>query len=960
MNLDSIQGKIDPQNGSASRTAEERLTSIDRDFVAPQLRNLEQPDVPSPLLNRTWTQLTIKSIKDIVEGLIKDGADVDLRDAQGKTSLEFLVQYYSTLWRISSDKEPTLDLIKLLVLNHTTQLTLIEKTNYFDDAELKKLVQGARLLEAAIQKNSDEAKKLIAAGATIDFIDKEYKSALYYLKRIDNEDLQQFIQKSLNERLRDAIKQMNGQDVRRYLNLQIEIEPATLTAALESRDEPVQELFLCELALQLFLAVKRTDKEAAQKYLNLGAPFDYIYKGDPEAKTVLEYAQDEDKEWLADLLKHAKPLEVQQSMWKKAWQPIQYAGKKVLYMSAAVGIVAWRRLSNMEPQTALQVGALAGRGLPKVGPILDGYLQSCELRESARKPDRHSFKVAKIITHQDVFSREEPIVAIRRERAFESVKKFLNDQGLSLAQTPSIAFCFSGGGARATLETLGFLKGAHDLGILDSAQYATGLSGSTWALNPWLASGIASIDDYIQQVPARLSKPLDEYLKSLTRKDLKQIVKALARMYYSGQSVGIVTVYGLLLAHMFMKNLPGLENPFAVTMSSLKSKMESGQFPFMLSTAVVGGKVEEGYRKTVEFSPVAIGSFDAPSFIKPWALGRRFFKGLSPLVEPQDLYVGEKKLAALVFKGPERNQHKEDAVEEKSDVEEKSENENEYFGHELPLGYLMGIFGSALSFGTHDVLLTLLEKMGFEARDEEGGAINSGEIEAAITLLKKVIAQFSGEKFSNLASAMQKYLPEGKHWETLTDAEKMKLFFEHENYIAESINNFGPGTLSDSTTISLVDGGFQLQGTDRLNIGIMPLLERKLDVIVISDASLDLIGAPALRAAEVLAGKKGLPFPKINYATIDEKHISLHYDDRPGTPIIVYMPGIKNDNFDSKYDPTDTKTNPTGTTNFHYPEAASRKLMDLIAYNVRESKEKLQEAFRTAVERKKERQKPRI
>lgn len=47
---------------------------------------------------------------------------------------------------------------------------------------------------------------------------------------------------------------------------------------------------------------------------------------------------------------------------------------------------------------------------------------------------------------------------------------------------PSTGICFSGGGYRSYIATLGYLRGLLDLGLLDTTRYMFGISGGSWAV----------------------------------------------------------------------------------------------------------------------------------------------------------------------------------------------------------------------------------------------------------------------------------------------------------------------------------------------------------------------------------------------------------------------------------------------------------------------------------------------
>ena len=51
----------------------------------------------------------------------------------------------------------------------------------------------------------------------------------------------------------------------------------------------------------------------------------------------------------------------------------------------------------------------------------------------------------------------------------------------ALRAKPPTAVAFSGGGTRSYLCSLGYLRGLHDLGLMQNVRYMSGVSGGTWA-----------------------------------------------------------------------------------------------------------------------------------------------------------------------------------------------------------------------------------------------------------------------------------------------------------------------------------------------------------------------------------------------------------------------------------------------------------------------------------------------
>ena len=97
--------------------------------------------------------------------------------------------------------------------------------------------------------------------------------------------------------------------------------------------------------------------------------------------------------------------------------------------------------------------------------------------------------------------------------------------------------------------------------------------------------------------------------------------------------------------------------------------------------------------------------------------------------------------------------------------------------------------------------------------------------------------------------------------------------------------------------LKIIDAGFELV------IPIPPLLkkERKVDLIIIGDYSTSMNHLPKL---EGYAKKLNIPFPKVPKKNYKTTQISIFKDEQnPKTPIVIYIPFIKNENFDSNFNP---------------------------------------------------------
>lgn len=575
--------------------------------------------------------------------------------------------------------------------------------------------------------------------------------------------------------------------------------------------------------------------------------------------------------------------------------------------------------------------------LQDVGSLLTDYEASVIARVNCEKPDEYSFVLATV--QESPLSHEQTFLEKRKARALIKFNKLCH-KTITADELPVISFCASGGGTRAMLETIGWLTGAESIGILDIVQYASGLSGSTWALNPWALSGL-SLKEYAHCIVPRLTKPLSVHLEEMTSKDRSDLLLMLARTYYNNGTIDFVHLYGGLLAHLFLKDVTNIDKPFDIGLSILQKNIISGDYPFIVSTSVVGARPEIsdifGHKPSFEFTPLYSGSFELGNFVPTWAVGRPFFEGSCQALVPKSLFP---ELAAfnqsLETLTPEYAQYVIALEHMLSFVQEHG-----YYGHEVPISYLLGICGSAFAVDVYDIVLQLYDMI----QPSEIGPSEKEAVEIFIKIIQNAI--------ENELAKLGEYFSSGK----LSKDEIIQYFQNHQLAAAQISNpSFGmsDSVVKDIQHLSLVDAGLDAIDLDLLNIAIIPLLYRKSDVIFICDSSANITRAPSLRAAEALAYKLGLPFPSIAYDHIDTNHASLFYDElQPMSPIIVYMPCISNPSYDKHRGRSINPHDPAFCAqNFTYTTEQSNDLMGLIAYNVEQNKDILLEAVTLAATRK--------
>ncbi|OGB97089.1 hypothetical protein A3F06_04165 [candidate division TM6 bacterium RIFCSPHIGHO2_12_FULL_36_22] len=226
------------------------------------------------------------------------------------------------------------------------------------------------------------------------------------------------------------------------------------------------------------------------------------------------------------------------------------------------------------------------------------------------------------------------------------------------------------------------------------------------------------------------------------------------------------------------------------------------------------------------------------------------------------------------------------------------------FAPEQSLGFYLGVFGSAFELDLTD----FMRHMGSFLKNP----ILKGFIKVLLTTSMKDM-RLSPAEFRNYTYGM-----------------------------AQSI-------IPDKQNITLIDAGIDF------NLPFPPLLRsgRNLDVIIFLDGSARIKGGREMQGVLRYAQEHGIPMPTINIDELHMKAISV-FDDNLDAPICVYMPRIKNDQYDPNFDPDICAVSGfCNTMNFEYNEEQACLLSGLTEANMVQSKEILQDVIREAIRRRK-------
>ncbi len=227
----------------------------------------------------------------------------------------------------------------------------------------------------------------------------------------------------------------------------------------------------------------------------------------------------------------------------------------------------------------------------------------------------------------DISNREKKFLKTRKPIVKTSLEKFLGIQ-LSDDQVPTIAICGSGGGVRAQLSTLGFLLGAEELGLIDCATYIAGVSGSTWAIGPWLAS-MFSVEGFKNYLVSRLT--VDPFKGDIKHQlNPKKGMKILFKKFIFNQPMSLVDIYGGILGKHFFSGFS--KHPHNIDLLGQSKKADLGKIPLPIYTSVITKK--DPIYRWWEFTPYEFGSDYLGGYIPERASGHSFVDGKTKKVGP--------------------------------------------------------------------------------------------------------------------------------------------------------------------------------------------------------------------------------------------------------------------------------------------------------------------------------------
>ena len=380
----------------------------------------------------------------------------------------------------------------------------------------------------------------------------------------------------------------------------------------------------------------------------------------------------------------------------------------------------------------------------------------------------------------------------------QNLAKFLDSKNnhtlskLSHQATPNsvsdlkIAFCFSGGGYRAMIYSLGILLGAEKINLLPAVSYLSCLSGSTWSVGAYLSS-----NHKLAQLRAHFKIITQKNLTDFYRLD--HLFDQYLQHKFLHQSSDLILLWGSLLANHILNHV--VHQKFSLRLSEQQYFAERYAHLLPIYTAIIPVFAEASSRRLqlwrtrspgkpdfaetalhtynynwLEFTPYEVSYVTELAAIPSWAFGRKFDAGVSQNFTP-----------------------------------------------ELPFAYLLGIFGSAFTANLSELYREPQPLISVPVIDFKQPKLNYLKYLPHVRLLPAKINNFSFGlelELANLGTRLWGW----DQIKTKIDQRLQKIAY-HQNIPAQKF--------------TLLDAGIDF------NLPLPPLLKpaRQIDVIIIADIS---------------------------------------------------------------------------------------------------------------------------
>ncbi|XP_051477973.1 cytosolic phospholipase A2 epsilon-like [Apus apus] len=526
----------------------------------------------------------------------------------------------------------------------------------------------------------------------------------------------------------------------------------------------------------------------------------------------------------------------------------------------------------------------------------------------------------------DLCAQEQDFIRKRKKVVAAALKDILQlEEDLQDDEVPVVAIMTTGGGTRALTAMYAHLLSVQELNILDCVSYITGLSGTTWTMSDLYADPDWSQKDLKETLKdARKHVLKNKFLTCFAPDRLKYYLKELCQRKQEGHQMSFTDLWGLIIEAMFHEK----EDCHKLTDQQLALNQGQNPLPIYLSLNVKDKISDQDFREWVEFTPYEVGFPKYGAYIHTEDFGSEFFMG------------------RLMKKVPESR-----------------------------ICFLEGIWSSVFSLNLMDAWYLSVQSEDFwhkwtrdkitDIDDETIFPARPNELDTRVVC--------PADSFSDIFRDVAMSRPAASEIPNF-----LKGFQMNNNYLESEFSKWKdceldtqPNHLTAAADyLILIDTAFAFATS------YPPLMrpERKVDVILHFNYSSGSQTVPLKEASKYFA-KQGIPFPTKVPDDEETPHLKECYivgdKESPETPIVIFFP-LVNDTFRDykapgvKRSPSEmaegevdvaSSCGPYYINNLSYSEEDFDKLVNLSYYNVQNNKDLILQALRTAVERKKQRNK---
>ncbi|XP_016067822.1 PREDICTED: cytosolic phospholipase A2 beta isoform X2 [Miniopterus natalensis] len=515
---------------------------------------------------------------------------------------------------------------------------------------------------------------------------------------------------------------------------------------------------------------------------------------------------------------------------------------------------------------------------------------------------------------------EHAFLSRRKQVVAKALKQALQlDGDLQEDEIPVVAVMATGGGIRAMTSLFGQLAGLRELGLLDCISYITGASGSTWALANLYEDPEWSQKDLAGPTKLLKTQVTKSKLGVLAPSQLQRYRQELAERARLGYPTCFTNLWALINEALLH------DEPHDHKLSDQREALSRGQNPLPIYCAL--NTKEKNlttfeFAEWCEFSPYEVGFPKYGAFIPSELFGSEFFMG------------------RLMKRLPESR-----------------------------ICFLEGIWSNLYAANLQDSLYWASEPRQFWDRWAQDQANLDKE---QVPLLKieepPTVAGRIAEFFTDLLT--RRPLSQATH-NFLYGLHFHKDYFQHPHFSTWKATKLDglPNQLTPAEPyLCLLDVGYFI------NTSCLPLLRPTRDVDLILSLDYNLHGAfQQLQLLGRFCQEQGIPFPPISPSPEEQRqpqecHLFLD-PDCPEAPAVLHFP-LVNNSFREHSAPGVRRTAEeaaAGEVNlsssnspYHYSKVTYSqedvdKLLHLTHYNICNNRERLLEALREAVRRRRQR-----